>query len=93
MKTTVLWALVALNCLLAAMFVGRGHENAAMAQQQRRLGAGSYLAVPGTVVGGGGAEVVYVLDTRNNILTAVQTTNSQVNAMPPIDLTRVFGGR
>jgi hypothetical protein len=92
MKTTVLWALVALNCLLLVMFLGRGHENAAMAQQ-RRLAAGSYMAVPGTVVGGGGAEVVYILDTRNNILTAVQLNKAQVNAMPPIDLTRVFGTR
>jgi hypothetical protein len=92
MKTTVFWTLVALNGLLLAMFLGRGHENAAMAQPQR-LAAGSYLAVPGTVIGGGGAEVVYILDTRNNLLTAVQQNKAQVNAMPPINLTRVFGGR
>jgi hypothetical protein len=37
--------------------------------------------------------VVYILDTRNNLLTAVQQNKAQVNAMPPINLTRVFGGR
>jgi hypothetical protein len=34
--------------------------------------------------------VVYILDTRNQILTAVQQNKTSINAMTPIDLTRIF---
>lgn len=90
MKTALLWSLVAVNALLLVMFVGRGQENAAMAQQQRQLPPGSYLTISGSIVGGSGADVVYVLDTRNQLLTAVQQVKGSVNAMAPIDLTRIF---
>jgi hypothetical protein len=92
MKNLLLWVLVVANALLLAMFFGRGHENIASAQQQQQkpLAAGSYLAVPGAVVGGAGSDVVYILDTRNQILTAVQQNKASINAMAPIDLTRIF---
>jgi hypothetical protein len=90
MKNFLLWALVVINALLLVMFFGRGHENIASAQQPKTLAAGSYLAVPGAVVGGAGSDVVYILDTRNQILTAVQQNKGSINAMGPIDLTRIF---
>jgi hypothetical protein len=90
MKNFLLWTLVLANALLLAMFFGRGHENVASAQQQQTLPPGSYLAIPGAIVGGAGSDVVYILDTRNNRLSAVQQNKTAINAMPPIDLTRIF---
>ncbi len=92
MKNFTFWALVVVNALLLVMFLGRGHENVAVGQQQpqRPLATGSYLAIPGTIVGGAGSEVVYILDTRNQLLTAVQQNKQNINAMAPIDLTRIF---
>ena len=68
MKSTMLWALVALNVLLAISFLNRvTPDNAAMAQGTRR--PGEYAMIPGEVTGGS-AGVVYILDTTNGILTA-----------------------
>lgn len=95
MKNVCLWVLIVVNSLLLLWFVGRGHETAALAQQQppaaqRAMPAGSYLAIPGRIVGGAGSDVVYILDSRNQLLTAVQQNQANVNVMPPIDLTRIF---
>ena len=68
MKSTMLWALVALNALLAVSFVNRFlPDNAAVAQAVRR--PGEYAMIPGEVTGGS-AGVVYILDTTNGFLTA-----------------------
>lgn len=92
MKGMFFWALVALNVVLALALAGRWHENAALAQP--RMAVGSYLACPGEVVGGGaGGEVLYILDTRNLVLTAVQQTNKGLEVMPPVNLQREFGGK
>jgi hypothetical protein len=91
MKNILLWALVALNAVLLASFLGRLPGNSAVAQP--RMAVGSYLAVPGEVVGGGAGAVVYVFDTRNFILTAVQQTPRGVDVMAPLDLSQQFGRR
>lgn len=90
MKNLLLWALVALNALLLASFVGRlMPEKTAVAQP--RMAVGSYLAVPGEVVGGGAGEVVYVFDTRNYVLTALQFGPRGLDVMAPLDLRQHFG--
>lgn len=90
MKSISLWALVALNAVLLVNLLGHWPQNAAMAQP--RLAAGSYMACPGEIIGAGaGGEVVYIFDTRNLMLTAVQQTNRGLDVMPPINLQREFG--
>lgn len=93
MKSTVLWALVALNALLLVSFIGRAvTPNTAHAQpanQPRR--PGDFVMIPGEV-SGGPAGVVYMLDTTNARLGAIsydENTKRLVN-MPPIDLAAVY---
>jgi len=90
MKSTILWALAALNVLLLALFVSRmTKDNAAYAQPRGR--AGDYIMIPGEVTGGS-AEVVYVIDSTNNLLGAISYDDSRkrLDAMTPVDLGRVI---
>src|SRR5665213_4340548 len=84
MKSTVIWALCALNVLLLVMLVARGTgESTALAQVGR---PGDYLMIPGTVVGGNNA-VVYVLDQTSHQLTAMSYDDSmkRLDTMSPIN--------
>jgi hypothetical protein len=90
MKRRILWALVALNVLLAVTLAARlTGENRAVAQGVRR--PADYIMIPGEVTGGSSA-VVYIIDTSNGLLGAMTFDDSskQLNTMPPIDLARVF---
>ena len=96
MKNTVLYALAILNTLLLCSFVARiVPDNTANAQVRR---PGEYLLIPGEVTGGS-VGLVYVLDQSNQSLGAVAYDENAkaMNAMPEIDLNRVFnttgGGR
>jgi len=94
MKTTLLWALIVLNAVLLASFVGRvsPHNTARAAEPpgpMRRMG--DYLTLSGEVEGGAGG-VVYVLDTSNDLLGAMAYDDSRntIDVMPVMDLKRVF---
>jgi hypothetical protein len=102
MKSTVLWALVILNAVLAASFLSRiMNENAAMAQvrpqpqqqqqQQQLRRPGDYVMIPGEVTGGPSG-LVYMLDTTNGILGAItyDDTRREIGVMPTMDLARIF---
>src|SRR5262245_40764319 len=93
MKRRILWSLIALNLLLAITLAARlspGGGNAAVAQAQVRRPS-DYIMIPGEVTGGASA-VVYIIDTSNGMLGAMAYDDSQkaLNAMPPLDLARVF---
>jgi hypothetical protein len=93
MKRRFLWALVALNVLLAITLAARvSGDNAAIAQAPAANHRPSdYIMIPGEVTGGASA-VVYILDTSNGLLGAMTYDDSvkQLNTMPPIELARVF---
>ena len=89
MKSKVLWALVALNVLLlVALFLPRVSPTAQAAGAR----LGEYILLPGQVTGGGGNEVIYILDEANRMLSArVYDQNAKgFSDMPPIPLERVF---
>jgi hypothetical protein len=91
MKSTVVWALSALNVLLLVLLVARSTgENAAMAQAGGR--PGDYLMIPGTVIGGSNG-VVYVLDQSAHQLSAMSYDDSmkKMEWMAPIDVDRAMG--
>jgi hypothetical protein len=105
MKSTILWALVALNALLLCTFIGRiTRENAAIAQpagkpndpnSPRPRMPGDFVMISGEVTGGVSG-VVYIVDTTNGYLSAMTYDDSrgELSAMSKIDLARVFeGGR
>ena len=90
-RSTLVWALVALNVLLTAALVGRWMKPSnAMAQAAAR--PGDYLIVPAEVVGGNGA-IVYVIDTTRGQLSAMGLENNRLASMAPVDLNRVFDAR
>ena len=89
-KRTMLWMLAALNAVLATALVFKlGGEPTAQAQARAR---GDYVMVPG-LVNGVSNGVVYVVDTRNGLLSAFTFDHNtkEMQAMPPIDLNRVLG--
>jgi hypothetical protein len=99
MKRRILWGLAALNLLLAVTLAARfTGDNTAVAQAPAgAAGVGGvrrpadYIMIPGEVNGGAGA-VIYVIDTSNALLGALNYDDNQrqINTMPPIDLSRVF---
>ena len=92
MKNKVIWALAALNVLLA---LGLLTPLVAPAEAQAPAGArpGDYLMLPGDVIGGNSA-VIWVIDSKNQQLSAmtVDENRKALEMMAPIDLRRVFGG-
>jgi hypothetical protein len=90
-RSTLVWALVALNMLLAAALVGRWMKpSTAMAQAANR--PGDYIIVPAEVVGGNGA-IVYIIDTTRGQLSAMAMDQNRLTAMAPVDLNRVYEAR
>lgn len=88
MKNKVIWALTALNVLLALGLL-TPLVKPAEAQNPR---PGDYLMIPGEIVGGNNA-VVWMIDGRNQQLSAVTLDGNgkALEMMAPIDLGRVFG--
>jgi hypothetical protein len=96
MKKRIIWALAGLNVLLLVTLVGRlTKENTAHAQAAAAGGRrpGDYVMIPGEV-GGGANAVVYVIDAGNGQLGALayDAGRKEINAMPPLELSRVFEG-
>jgi hypothetical protein len=90
MKSTVLWALIALNAMLATTFALRFVKpNAAHAQAAR---PGDYIMLPATVIGGNGA-MIYIIDQSSQQLSGLMIDqNLKLNAVKPLDLQRAFSG-
>jgi hypothetical protein len=92
MKRRIIWGLAALNVVLLVSLLGRlTTDNTAKAQPARR--PGEYVMVPGEVAGGANA-VVYIIDATNGQLGAMayDPGRKEINAMPPLELSRVFQG-
>ena len=87
MKNKVIWALAALNVLLALGLL-TPLVAPATAQSAR---PGDYLLIPGEVVGGNSA-VIWMIDSKNQQLSAmtVDENRKQLDMMAPIDLQRLF---
>jgi len=93
-KKRIILSLVGLNALLLATLVGRlTADNTAHAQAAAARRAGDYIMIPGEV-GGGANAVVYVIDSSNGALGAIayDAGRKEINAMPPLELSRVFEG-
>src|SRR5665213_2143794 len=90
MRSKIVIALVLLNvALLVTLFVPNPFTRTAKAAIPGR--PSEYLQATGEVQGGSSG-VVYVLDTKNNWLSVVAfgPDGKTLDAMPPIDLNRVF---
>ena len=87
-KSAALCALVALNVLLAVVFVNRQTpDNTARAQAR----PSDFLMVPGTVTGVS-TGVIFIVDTSTGQLSAItyNDTRDAVVPLPKIDLNQVF---
>jgi len=77
MKSTVLWALIALNAMLATTFVLRMVKpNAAYAQNNR---PGDYIMLPGTAIGQSGA-MIYIIDQSSQQLSGLRRSEGQARS-------------
>src|SRR6185436_2397556 len=88
MRSTLLWALAALNVLLLTLFVARmTSDNAAFGQARSSGRPGDYLMIPGEVTGGS-SQVVYVVESTSGVLGAISYDDShkRLDAMIPVDL-------
>ena len=89
-KSKFVWALLALNVLLAAALLGQWlRPNAAQAQVAR---PSDYILIPATVQGLQ-QEVIYIIDTQSGQLSARTFDGRQFVDMKPIDLKRFFSDR
>ena len=88
-RSTMVWALVALNVFLMAALVGRWMKPNTAVAAQGAARPGDYIIVPAEVVGGNGA-IVYVIDTTRGQLSAMGLENNRLGSMAPLDLNRVF---
>jgi hypothetical protein len=89
MKSTVLWALVALNAVLLSIFAGQFNRVSPAQAQFHRVA--DYLLIPGEVTGGSTA-LVYIIDATNGRLGAMAYDDSSrtLQTMPAIDLNRIY---
>jgi len=88
MKSKLVWALVALNVLLVAALIGQFlRPNVALAQAPR---ASDYIIISGDV-SASPAQIVYIIDTENDMLSArIFDGKNVVDMSPAISLRRVF---
>ena len=91
MRSKTILALVLLNILLlASLFFHHGFTRTANAQVGGAAARPSeYLMISGEVQGGSSG-VVFIIDTRNNLLTARTFENKAIDDMVPFDLSRAF---
>src|ERR1700676_3994844 len=88
-KSLLFWGLACLNVFLLVVVVNRySKPNAAMAQG---LAPGDYLTAPGTITGQSDG-VVFVLDTRNGLMPAMQYDSGKqtFGSLPSIDVNRAL---
>ena len=84
----VLWTLAVLNVVLLMSYAVKLTSSTATAQYRRPA---DYLMIPGQVIGGNG-EAIYVVDTTDGYLGAMQfdDTRGRLDVMQPINLNQVF---
>jgi hypothetical protein len=89
MKSAMLWALGALNVLLAAVLINKYVPSQTAHAQVGR--PSDYLMCPGQLNGISNG-VVFMIDTSKGELSAMSydDTNGQLSPMPKIDLNQVF---
>lgn len=75
--------------LIVAIVLPRVHESTAMAQAVAR--PADYMLLPGDI-GGADSGVVYIIDSTNQVLSAVsfQDSSGRIEVMPAQDLSRIF---
>ena len=88
MRSKLVWALVALNVLLAAALVAQFvRPNVALAQAPR---ASDYIIISGDTTASQ-SQIIYIIDTENDMLGARTFNGKTVADMSnPISLRRVF---
>ncbi len=87
-RSTVLWLLAVLNALLLVGLTWKlGFENTAQAQPRR---GGDYVLIPATISNNPNG-AIYMLDTRNGIISGFVLDRGVLKPMQPIPLQRVFG--
>jgi len=90
MKSKVVWALVALNCLLLVTLLTQWCKPSLAYGQVAGGRPSDYLMIPGAVVGGT-SSLVYIIDTQNGLLSARTYDGRQIqDKSPAIDLDRVL---
>ena len=93
MRSKIILALVLLNvALLATLCFPNPFTRQAKADLRNIARPSEYLMVSGEVQGGNSG-VVFAVDTKNNLLGAFTFDGKHIEAMPPIDLNRVFKGK
>jgi hypothetical protein len=88
MRSKTILALVLLNVALLASLLFHSFLPRAYAVPASPK-ASDYLMASGEVQGGNGG-VIFVIDTRNDMLSVVSFNGTKLDAMPPIDLARVL---
>jgi hypothetical protein len=89
-RPRMLWGLAALNaCLIVTLIWKIGGEN--MARANVAQARGELMMLPARVSGANNG-VVYMIDTRNGLLSAFMYNNNrkELDTMEPIDLARIF---
>lgn len=91
MRSKAVWALVALNVCLLACLIGQWlRPNRAGAQVGGPAARPSdYILIPGSIQASQ-AQLVYMIDTQNGLLSARTLLNGQFQDMPALDLNRIF---
>ena len=90
MRSKTVLALVLLNLALVASLCFHSFFTTPAAAEGLGVGRPSeYLQCSGEVQGGNSG-IVFTLDTRNNLLSAFTFDGKKLDAMPPIDLSRIF---
>jgi hypothetical protein len=88
MKSKAIWSLLAINALLLGNLVFRGGLTPAAHAQGAR--PSDYLMIPGQVVGGN-SMLIYIVDTRQGMLSARTVEGRNLVDTQPVDLNRIFG--
>lgn len=89
MRFGIIPALIALNILLLVSLLFHNVFTHPASAQMRQARPSEYLMIPGEVQGGTGG-VIFIVDTKNNLLSVRNFANGRLEDMPPIPLARVF---
>jgi len=89
-KSTIIWALLWLN---AVLLIGWALKVTAPPAEAQLARPSDYLMIPGEIIGAN-ASSVYILDTVQGRLSAVNYDDSQnrLSVLPPLDINALFQG-
>jgi hypothetical protein len=90
MRSKTIWALGLLNViLLGSLCFRNAMTSAANAQIPKMPAPSEYLIVSGEAQGVSGG-VLYIIDTRNGLMTVRAMNQAKIADFEPLDLSRVF---